>query len=125
MEKKKTVRISRDALEFALEASKASHPHEFIGMLREEEGIIIAILVIPGSILGDGFSQLDYWQVPAHSGECGVLHSHPNGNALPSQADRNLFTKSGRIHAIAAYPYTERSICFYDGNGRKLEFEIV
>ncbi len=121
----KTVRIAREALEFALEASKAIHPNEFIGLLREEEGLITSILIVPGSIGGEDFSEYNPYMLPLSSNSCGVVHSHPNESNRPSSADLNLFSKSGSIHAIICYPYTEKTIQFYDGDGRKLGFEIV
>ena len=70
--------IARDTLHFILEASRSSHPLEFIGLLRPYEDVIAEVLLIPGSEASDHSATLRFDMVPLTAGAVGTVHSHPS-----------------------------------------------
>ena len=119
------VKIKREALALALHASKNTYPDEFIALLRDDdEGTIIHILVLPRSTYGSGFSSIDFHMVPMFSGSCGSFHSHPVPDNRPSRGDRLFFSRLGKVHLIAGYPYREEDVKAYDKEGRPLLLEV-
>ena len=120
------IRITRDAFDFIAHASRNVYPDEFVGLLRKNgKGVIDTVLVIPLSEYGRGFSSINLNMVPALSGSCGSVHSHPGGSPRPSRQDRDFFSRLGGVHLIMASPYDERSVRGYDDRGRPLQVEIV
>jgi len=120
------LRIKRAALEFMLTLARNMYPREFIGLLRENEKKEISeVLLLPRSTYGRGFSSLDHYMVPYTVKYVGSVHSHPTPNARPSAGDLLSFSKTGGVHIIVAYPFTENNIGVYSNNGEKLEYEVV
>ena len=120
------LRITRDALDFILHASKSTHPDEFAGLLRNnDEGVVYEVLVIPQTVYGGSFSSINLHNVGYTSRHSGSVHSHPGRSALPSRADLAFFRVTGDTHIIAAYPFTEDSVRAYDGKGNRLLIEVV
>jgi len=120
------VRIKRAALEFMLNLAQSMYPREFIGLLRENERKEISeVLLLPRSTYGRGFSSLDHYMVPYTIKYAGSVHSHPSPNARPSAGDLLSFSKTGGVHVIVAYPFTENNIGVYSNRGEKLEYEVV
>ena len=120
------VRIKRAALEFMLNLAQSMYPREFIGLLRENERKEISeVLLLPRSTYGRGFSSLDHYMVPYTIKYAGSVHSHPSPNARPSAGDLLSFSKTGGVHIIVAYPFTENNIGVYSNRGEKLEYEVV
>jgi proteasome lid subunit RPN8/RPN11 len=120
------VRIKRAALEFMLNLARNMYPREFIGLLRENERKEISeVLLLPRSTYGRGFSSLDHYMVPYTIKYAGSVHSHPTPNARPSAGDILSFSKTGGVHIIVAYPFTENSVGVYNNKGDKLEYEVV
>lgn len=120
------VAITRDALEFMLHAAASTYPKEFSGLLRKnKKGQVDTVLMVPQSEYGTNFSTIGFHNLPINADYCGSIHSHPNGNFRPSRGDLLFFSKTGSVHVIVAYPYTERSMGVYDGQGKPMEFEIV
>jgi len=117
--------IARDTLRFILEASRSSHPLEFIGLLRPIDGVIAEVLLIPGSEASNQSATLRFDMVPLTSGSVGTVHSHPSPYPNPSREDLFFFSRHGRYHIIAAYPYTEDSWRCYDAAGRELTLEVL
>ncbi|MCX6777986.1 MAG: metalloprotease [Candidatus Micrarchaeota archaeon] len=121
-----TIRIKREALEFALHAARNTYPEEFIGLLRKNtQGEISEILVIPRSTYGRGFSSIDLTMIPYTSNHCGSVHSHPSRAGRPSRGDLLSFSHFGSINLIVFYPFTQNDVAAYDSEGKKLEFEVV
>ena len=119
-------KIKREALELALHASKSTYPDEFIALLRDDdEGVITHVLVLPQSTYGKGFSIIDFNMVPMFSHSCGGFHSHPTPDNRPSRGDRLFFSRFGKIHIIAGYPYEEKDAKAYDRNGKELLLEVI
>ena len=120
------MRIKRAALEFMLNLAQSMYPREFIGLLRENERKEISeVLLLPRSTYGRGFSSLDNYMVPYTIKYAGSVHSHPSPNARPSAGDLLSFSKTGGVHIIVAYPFTENNIGVYSNRGEKLEYEVV
>ncbi len=101
--------ITRDALEFILEAARNNFPMEFAGMLRGEGNTITEVLLIPGTRWNETSASLMLSMLPADLSVVGSVHSHP-GPAIPSRADLDFFSSFGRIHLIAGYPYTYENL---------------
>jgi len=120
------LKITRDALDMVLHASRNTYPAEFIALLRKEKGDVIDIvLVIPQSTYGHGFSSVPLHNVPMYSNRCGSVHSHPNGNARPSRQDVEFFGQLGGVHLIVGWPYASENARGYDENGKEIGIEIV
>ena len=115
------MKISRNALDFMLEAARSSYPLEFIGMLRAENDIITEVLIIPGSKFGKNYSSVFLNMIPLDPSIIGSVHSHP-GIATPSKADLHFFSKLGRVHIIVSANGEMRA---FDTNGTPIALEIV
>lgn len=122
---KSKVKITKKAIEFILSAAKHVHPKEFIGLLREQNGVIYEIVILPLSTYGKRFSSLRLDMLPAGEHPLGTVHSHPSMHATPSRQDLLFFSRFGRVHAIVAYPYDIQSLVFYNNQGQYLDFTIV
>ena len=121
-------KIKRECLELILESSKSTYPNEFGGLLRadaERKDTIIEIIIIPGTISGDSHAIFKLHMLPIDFSIVGTAHSHPSPNFCPSEADLLLFRKYGKVHIVAAYPFTLSSWMGYDFNGNAIEIKIV
>jgi len=117
--------IRRALLDLLLEIGRESHPREFAGVLREEEGSISEFSLLPGTVTGGESATLFLDMMPLDTHLAGSAHSHPNGVLSPSQADLSFFPRTGRYHLIVGYPYDRESWrCFY-ADGRPAELEVV
>ncbi|MFH0818228.1 MAG: Mov34/MPN/PAD-1 family protein [Candidatus Micrarchaeota archaeon] len=120
------VKIKREALSLALHASKNTYPDEFIALLRDDdEGVITHILVLPRSTYGKGFSSVDLHMLPMFSHACGSFHSHPTPGNTPSRGDRLFFSRLGKVHIIAGYPYGEENARAYERDGKPIPLEVI
>ena len=120
------IKIRKIALDFILGVSRDLHPKEFAGILREKDGMIHEVLVLPSSIWGQGFAQISPPHIPYDKDVVGTVHSHPSENTNPSKADLIFFGKRGKIHIICGYPYKNISdLSVYDNHGEKLKIQLV
>ena len=55
----------------------------------------------------------------------GTAHSHPSPSFHPSDADVLFFRKFGKVHIVAAYPFTISSWNAYDYDGKKVAISVV
>ena len=117
--------IARETLHLILEASRSSHPLEFIGLLRPVDDVIGEVLLIPGSEASDRSATLRFDMVPLTSGVVGSVHSHPSQYFKPSSEDLFFFSRHGKYHIIAAYPYTEDSWRCYDAKGSEQVLDVL
>ena len=125
---KKTWKITRDCLSFICESAKSTYPKEFAGLLRvsdDEKDTITEIVLLPGTVSGDAHAIFRLHMRPIDFSLVGTIHSHPSGSPHPSDADRQLFSKYGKVHMIVAYPFTETSWKAYDAYGEDIIMLIV
>ncbi len=101
------------------------HPHEFAALLREEEGIITELILVPGTTSGEDHASVFLDMMPLDSHLAGSAHSHPNGVILPSDADLSFFSRSGRCHFIIGYPYSRESWGCFRTDGSRYDIEVV
>lgn len=121
------VSVKGEVLETFLEMCREVFPRENImlirGKIRGERAEIKEFLIPPFSTYGEGFSSFSTYMIPFDLSIIGVAHSHPSGNANPSNEDLNNFY--GRLMLIAAYPYDSRTVAAYNSKGIKIEFSVV
>lgn len=117
--------IEREVLDLIIHSARAVHPNEFAGVLRAEDGVITAVLLVPGTVQGSRHAIMRINELPIDSSVVGVVHSHPSNSARPSNADINLFGKYGHTHIIIAMPYTVDSWRTWDHRGAPVRLEVV
>ncbi len=125
MSAKKIQGITKKTLKMIIESSKDAYPREFAAGMREIEGIISELILVPGTVSGPTSAILKLHSLPIDYSIVGIVHSHPSPNVSPSQEDRMLFGKYGRVHIIIGLPYDMDSWQAYDWNGREIELKIV
>ena len=118
-------RIRERVLDLVLESSKSSYPDEFGAFLRAKHGIIYEIVLLPGTVSGRGAVLYNLMMKPIDFTIVGTVHSHPSGYPIPSQADLDMFSKTGDVHIIVAYPYTRESWKAYNRNGEEIEVKVI
>ena len=116
--------IALDTLNFILETSKSMAPEEFAGLLQEKDGIITEVLVLPGTESSEQNAVIKLFIMP-NVKSVGSIHSHPGPNRKPSQADLQLFSKTGNCHIIVGYPYDRQSWTCYDTEGNVRELQVL
>lgn len=123
--KKKITGITKRTLKMIMESSKDAHPNEFAAGLREIDGIISELILIPGTVSGPMNAILKLNQLPIDYSIVGIVHSHPSPNTSPSPEDKNTFGRYGRVHIIVGYPYDMDSWQAYNYNGDKIDLEVL
>lgn len=121
-------KIERKCLDLILECAKSNYPKEFGGLLRinqKEKHTINELVVLPGTVSGNSHAIFQMHMLPIDFSIVGTVHSHPSPVPRPSEADLHLFSKHGRVHIIAAFPYNENSWRAYDYNGISIQMKIV
>jgi len=121
-------KITKDCLDLILESAKSIYPNEFGGLLRvdvDEKHTIIEIIILPGTVSGDSHAIFKLHMLPIDFTVIGTVHSHPSPSFYPSEADTFLFRKHGKVHIIAAYPFTRQTWQAYDHNGDEIEVKII
>ena len=126
--------IARETLEFALEASEATHPNEYMGLLRAEDArkfdlerrgqVITDVLVIPGTESDPQSATVKSNMIPNDRKAVGSVHSHPNGVLRPSDADLKTFHK-GNVHVIIGAPYEWRDWKAFDSGGDPRSLDVL
>ena len=126
--------IARETLEFALEASEATHPNEYMGLLRGEDArkfdlerrgqVITDVLVIPGTKSDPQSATVKSNMIPNDRKAVGSVHSHPNGVLRPSDADLKTFHK-GNVHIIIGSPYGWRDWKAFDSSGDPRSLDVL
>jgi len=123
------LKIRKEALQSALEASRNAYPSEFIGLFRgKKEGaetIAEELILAPLATYERNWSAYSDWNVPLNMGIVASFHSHPNSVPKPSRQDLHFFARTAPYHFIAASPYGERNARAYDRKGKPVEFALV
>ena len=121
-------KIKRKCLDLILESSKSVYPNEFGGFLSVDEGkkdTITELVILPGTVQGEAHAIFKLHMMPVDFSIVGTIHSHPSPYPIPSDADLELFRKHGRVHIIAASPFTTSSWKAYDYNGEGISIEVI
>ncbi len=121
-------KITRDCLSLICESAKSTVPLEFAGLLRVSEtkqDLINEIMLLPGTIAGDAHAIFQMHMRPVDFYLVGTVHSHPSGSPHPSEADKMLFRKYGKVHMIVAHPFDEHSWMAYHADGEEAVMQIV
>ncbi len=117
--------IRQALLSLLLELGRDSHPNEFVALLREQDGIIEELNMLPGTITGENSASLFFDMMPLDTHLAGSAHSHPNGVLRPSNADIKFFPRSGRFHIIIGYPYHESDWKCFSAGGVPQTIEVI
>ena len=121
-------KILRDCLALICECAKDEYPNEFGGLLRVDsldKHLITEVVILPGTIAGETHALFQMHMRPLDFSIIGTVHSHPSRFPFPSQADQQFFQKYGRVHIIAAYPYSFSSWKAYNARGEEMTLEVV
>ena len=121
-------KIKRECLNLIFECAKSSFPNEFGGLLRVDTKLkdaIIEVVILPGTVSGDSHAIFQMHMRPIDFSIVGTVHSHPSPFARPSDADLHLFSKYGKIHIIAAMPFSGKAWKAYDHYGKEKNIEII
>ncbi|ADQ67758.1 proteasome protein [Halogeometricum borinquense] len=131
---KEILGIAEEALEFALEASKETHPNEYMGFLRGEDArqlgldrsgtVITDVLIIPGTKSDPTSATVDSNMIPNDMRAVGSIHSHPNGVLRPSDADLDTFGQ-GQVHIILGHPYRRSDWRAFDQEGKPTTLDVL
>jgi proteasome lid subunit RPN8/RPN11 len=117
--------IRHALLSLLLELGRDSHPNEFVALLRERDGIIEELNMLPGTITGENSASLFFDMMPLDTHLAGSAHSHPNGVLRPSNADIKFFPRSGRFHIIIGCPYHESDWKCFSADGVPQTIEVI
>ena len=69
--------IRHELLSLLLELGRDSHPNEFVALLRERDGVIEELNMLPGTITGGDSASLFFDMMPLDTHLAGSAHSHP------------------------------------------------
>lgn len=117
--------IRQDLLTLLLQLGRENHPNEFAGVIRENDGIMEELNLLPGTIGREDSASVFYDMMPLDTHVAGSVHSHPNGVILPSDADLNFFPRTGRYHLIVGYPYRKNDWRCFTVDGEPSELEVI
>jgi proteasome lid subunit RPN8/RPN11 len=119
--------IEQTCLDLIKESARSLYPKEFGGFLSvgNNPQIIEEVVLLPGTISGNAHTIFRMHMAPVDASIVGTVHSHPSPHPTPSEADRNLFNRYGRVHIIIAYPFDEQSWRAYDYQGKQRLLEVV
>ncbi len=117
--------ISVDLIRLLLQIGRENHPYEFVAVLREEDGIIRELNLLPGTSATEVSAHLLYDMMPLDTHVAGSAHSHPSGGIFPSEADLSFFPRIGRYHVIVGFPYGENDWRCFLTDGSPASLEVV
>ncbi|MFA5763767.1 MAG: hypothetical protein WC915_03055 [archaeon] len=117
-------KIKKTLLEDAFEAANNFLPKEFMCFLGGDEKtqIIDEIVILP-TYNGETFSSININTMPFDKTIVGSLHSHPNGFAGASNADKKFF-KRFKLNLILGVGI-RKEIRFFDENSTDITVEIL
>jgi proteasome lid subunit RPN8/RPN11 len=117
--------IRQDLLTLLLAMGRENHPNEFAGIIREQDGVMEELNLLPGTIGREDSASLFYDMMPLDTHVAGSAHSHPNGVIIPSDADLNFFPRTGRYHLIIGHPYRKNDWRCFTADGQPCELEVI
>lgn len=116
--------IKQEVVESIITAARNVYPDEFFSMLGGKNKIIEELVVVQAEF-GREHSSFRHDLVPFDKTIIGTIHSHPNTDNDPSEADLEIFRKIGEVHIIICYPYTLNTIKAFDNKGRQVKLRVV
>jgi proteasome lid subunit RPN8/RPN11 len=117
--------ISAELLSMLLQLGREHHPNEFVAILREQDGIIRDLDLVPGTVVGSESASFFIDMLPLDVHQVGSAHSHPNGVIAPSPADLRLFPKVGRYNIIVGFPYEQNDWKCFSAGGAPVHLEVI
>lgn len=117
--------IRQDVISLLLQLGRESHPNEFVALLRERDGIVDEVNLLPGTVAGGDSASLFYDMMPLDTHVAGSAHSHPRGAIRPSDADLRFFPRTGKYHLIIGYPYESGDWRCFTADGASYDLEVV
>lgn len=117
--------IRQDLLSLLLQMGRENHPNEFAGIIREQDGVMEELNLLPGTIGREDSASVFYDMMPLDTHVAGSAHSHPNGVILPSDADLSFFPRTGRYHLIIGYPYRKNNWRCFTANGEPHDLAVI
>ena len=117
--------IRQELIILLLELGRGSHPREFVALLREKDGVIEELDMVPGTVTGEDSASVFFDMMPLDTHLAGSAHSHPNGMLRPSYADVHFFPRAGRFHLIIGYPYREGDWQCFTADGKPCTLEVI
>jgi len=121
----KILGIRQDLLSLLLQMGRENHPNEFAGVIRESDGVMEELNLLPGTIGREDSASVFYDMMPLDTHVAGSAHSHPNGVIIPSDADLNFFPRTGRYHLIIGYPYRKNDWRCFTVDGQPCNLEVI
>ncbi len=116
--------IKAETAESIIIASRNVYPHEFISMLGGRGREIDELVVLPAEF-GEDFSTIRLDLAPFDKAIMGTVHSHPDSDNNPSDADLDVFARAGHVHIIIGHPYTLNTIKAFDSRGKTVALKII
>jgi len=115
--------VKKTLLEDLMEASKKYYPDEFMCFLSgdKKSKTLTEIVLLPNTS-GRDFASIQESVIPIDTSVFGSVHSHPTGQARPSQADKKFF-KRYELNLIISI--SEAKIGFFDSAGNATEVNIT
>ena len=117
--------IRQDLLTLLLQLGRENHPNEFAGVIRESEGIMEELNLLPGTIGREDSASVFYDMMPLDTHVAGSAHSHPNGVIVPSDADLNFFPRTCRYHLIIGFPYRKNDWRCFTADGQPCNLDVI
>jgi len=111
-------KIKKQLLEEICNAAKNYYPNEFMCFLFGNKETIEEIVLLPNTS-GKDFAQISPTVIPIDEQILGSLHSHPNGSARPSEADKQFFRRH-KINAIIDGSYLPERVNFFNSKGEQI-----
>ena len=122
---KKIYAVDVDFIDGLNESARSCYPDEFLCMVRQTDGVVDEMVLLPGTVFGDSHSFLSEWMSPIDFSIAGTAHSHPGYSNEASDEDLSLFANMGGIHFITCQPYDRKSWRAYNSKGQEVELEII
>ncbi|MBP2146892.1 proteasome lid subunit RPN8/RPN11 [Methanofollis sp. W23] len=117
--------ISADLLDLLLRLGMENHPNEFAAILKETDGVITELNLVPGTTSNEESASIFLDMLPLDTHTAGSAHSHPNGVLLPSDADLGFFPRTGRYHLIIGWPYGPDDWQCFTASGQSYDLEVI
>ncbi len=122
---KKIYAVDIDFIDGFNESAKSCYPKEFLCMVRQEDGVVNEMIMLPGTVFGDQHSFLSEWMAPVDYSIAGTAHSHPGYSNQASEQDLAYFSNMGGVHFITCQPYDRSSWRAYNSKGEILDLEVI